>query len=187
MAGIKSMGHFTAIGMRMKVNDPSALVVSTCGRNDTRARGDALNWAWSNPTNRALAHEYAGITAVSVECLWQGAKVFEEGGRPDLETLRGDWRRGKARRPVGAWAGEGEPLIRTPGEARRRIYIPAFRNLIEYWLKDREVAHWVEQARRHQGPVYLRDFDTGRGVDRNGPMSHAWVLATWLNTGEWPS
>jgi len=187
MAKIKSMGHFTAIGMRRHIPDRTALVINTCGKNDTRARGDMLNWAWSNPTNRAVRHGYAGVEAVSVECLWQGTKVFDEGGRPDPLTLEGDWRRGKAKRPVGAWAGEGEPLIRTPGEARRRIYIPAFRRLIEHWLEDREVAHWVERARAHRDPVYLRDFDTGRGIDRNGPMSHAWVLATWLNTGEWPS
>ena len=43
------------------------------------------------------------------------------------------------------------------------------------------------KARQHAGLVYLRDFDTGRGIDRNGPMSHAWVLAVWLNTGSFPS
>jgi hypothetical protein len=106
--------------------------------------------------------------------------------RPNEEVLKGDWRKGKAKKPLGAWAGEGKPLITTPGEARRKIYLPAFRRLIEHWLEDEEVAAWVEQARQHTGWVYLRDHDTGRGVDRNGPMSHAWVLAVFLNTGKWP-
>ena len=183
---IKSMGHFTAIGMRRKVHDPTALVINTCGQNDLSGSGSFRSWSWSNPTNRAVVHRYAGVEAVSVECLWQGTKVFKEGGRPDPETLAGDWRRGKAKRPVGAWAGEGEPLITTPGEARRRIYVPAFRTLVEHWLQDRDVKRWIGAAREHEGPVYLRDHDTGRGLDRNGPMSHAWVLAVWLNTGEWP-
>ncbi len=185
MTKIESMGRFTAIGMRTKVEDPKALVINTCGLNDTAERGSFDSWAWSNPTNRAIVHEYEQVNAVSVECLWQGTKVFSEDGAPDPITLRGEWRRGKARRPVGAWAGPGRPLIRTPGEARRKIYIPAFKRLVEHWLQDEEVAVWVRTARRHE-TVYLRDHDTGRGIDRNGPMSHAFVLATWLNTGVWP-
>jgi hypothetical protein len=126
-----------------------------------------------------------GVTAVSVECLWQGTKVFST--EPDPATLAGAWRRGKAKRPKGAYAGLGEPLLTSPGVARRAIYIPTFKRLVEHWLQDTEVQAWIEKARQHTGPVYLRDFDTGRGLDRNGPMSHAWVLAVWLNTGSFPS
>ena len=186
MTNIVLMGQFTAIGMRTKVEDPRALVVNTCGKNDTAERGTLDSWVWSNPTNRAIRHEFEGISAVSVEALWQGTKVFAEGGAPDPVTLNGEWRRGKARRPVGAWAGPGKPLIRTPGEARRRIYVPAFKNLVDHWLQDEEVALFVREARKHER-VFLRDHDTGRGIDRNGPMSHAWVLATYLNTGKWPA
>jgi hypothetical protein len=53
-------------------------------------------------------------------------------------------------------------------------------------MGDPQVASWVQQARAHPGDVYLRDHDTGRGVHRRGPMSHAYVLAFWLNTGKWP-
>jgi hypothetical protein len=187
MTKIVSMGHFTAIGMRTKVEDPSALTINTCGQNDTAEKGDFKSWVWSNPTNRAIVHEYEGVQAVSVECLWQGTKVFQLGGRPDPLTLGGDWRRGKAKRPVGAWRGEGIPLITSPGGARRAIYVPAFRRLIEHWERDGEVFGWIDEAINWKGPVYLRDHDTGRGIDRNGPMSHAWVLATWLNTGEFPA
>lgn len=183
---IQSMGKFTAIGMRTKVEDPTALIINTCANNDTPARGDFTSWSWSNPTNRIITHAYEDIAAVSVEALWQGCKIFAEGARPDPLTLQGDWRRGKAKRPIGAWAGRGRPLIRTPGEARRKIYIPAFQRLIEHWLKDREVSSWVLKARSWNGPVFLRDHDTGRGVDRNGAMSHAWVLASWLNSHTWP-
>ena len=101
-------------------------------------------------------------------------------------TLGGDWRRGKGRAPRGAYAGPGQPLITTPGEARRRIYVPAFRRLIEHWLQDPEVAGWVEACRRSPSPIFLRDHDTGRGIDRNGPMSHAWLMCEFLNSGSWP-
>jgi hypothetical protein len=194
MAGIVSMGRFTAIGMRVKVTDKNALVINTCGRNDTAEKGDLTSWVWSNPTNRVITnHLYEDIEAVSVECLWQGTKLLPGMTEPDKEILNGNWRKNKGKRPAGAYAGKNEdgtprPLLTTPGAARRAIYIPAFKNLIEHWLwEDREVWNWVEQARCWDGPVFLRDHDTGRGIDRNGPLSHAWILATWLNTGEWPA
>lgn len=180
------MGKFTAVGMRAKIDAANALVINTCGKNDTAERGEYASWVWSNPTNRAIIHTFHDIQAVSVEALWQGTKIFVEGGRPDGETLGGNWRRGKAKRPVGAYNGPDQPLLRRPGLARRAIYIPAFTNLIQHWMKDPIVAGWIEQARNHAGPVFLRDHDTGRGVERNGPMSHAWVLATYLNTGSFP-
>lgn len=190
------MGHFTAIGMRTAViAADNPLVINTCADNDTAERGSYTRWSWSNPTNRALPQRYHDIEAVSVECLWQGTKVFNDiacfphgYAEADALTLAGDWRRGKAKRPIGAYAGPAQPLITNAGDARRAIYLPAFQRQIETWLDmDETVRGWVQDAREHNGPVYLRDFDTGRGVDRNGPMSHAWVLATWLNTGEWPN
>lgn len=186
MSKITSMGHFTAIGMRVKVVDPTALIINTCGQNDTNERGSETSWVWCNPTNRALTHRYEDIEAVSVECLWQGCKLREGEAKPRDEVLKGNWRLGKGRRPVGAYAGPGKPLLCTPGSARRAIYIPAFRALIEHWLRDQTVQAWLNAAKAHQGPVYLRDHDTGRGIDRNGPMSHAWLLAVFLNSGVWP-
>lgn len=188
---IEMLGKFTPIGMRTKVEDATGLIINTCGQNDTAEKGTPTNWVWSNPTNRAVAHPYEDVVAVSVECLWQGTKMKAGMDAPDALTLAGDWRRGKGRKPIGAYAGRNtdgslKPLLTTPGAARRAIYIPAFKRLIAHWMADAEVAKWVQQARDHKGSVYLRDFDTGRGIDRNGPMSHAFVLATFLNTGKWP-
>lgn len=192
MAKPKIMGQFTAIGMRTPAKDlpENSLVINTCGQNDTAERGSETSWVWSNPTNRAIIHHYEDITAVSVECLWQGCKILKQNWpdqQPKATTLNGNWREGKAKAPIGAYAGKGQPLITNPGDARRKIYIPAFKNLIEHWLKDPIVAGWVSQARNHKEGVFLRDHDTGRGIDRHGPMSHAWVLCEFLNTGKWPS
>jgi len=181
------MGKFTAVGMRTKIEEPDALTINTCGLNDRAERGSFESWAWSNPTNRAIVHEYEDVKAVSVEALWQSTKIFTSGGMPNAQGLAGNWRLGKGKRPIGAWAGAGKPLITSPGEARRKIYLPAFKNLVEHWLKDPVVQGWIDAARQHKGSVYLRDHDTGRGIDRNGPMSHAYVLATYLNTGEFPA
>jgi hypothetical protein len=186
MQKIVSMGKFTAIGMRTKVEDKTALVINTCGQNDTAEIGTDTAWVFCNPTNRALVHRYEDVGAVSVEALWQGCKLLPDQTTPDVAILHGEWRKNKGKRPVGAYAGPNNPLITTPGEARRKIYVPAFRKLIEFYLNIEEVRQRIDAARKHDGPVYLRDHDTGRGIDRNGPMSHAWLFAMWLNTGVWP-
>lgn len=184
---IVKMGHFTAIGMRTKVENPDALVINTCGKNDTSEIGDDKTWAWSNPTNRIITHAYADVQAVSLECLWQGTKIRQGMTQPSPACLGGNWRLGKGKKPLGAWAGEGQPLITTPGEARRKIYIPAFQNLINHWIDTSdEVLQRLQAAMKYKHPIYLRDFDTGRGLDRNGPLSHAWVLCMYLNNNEWP-
>lgn len=187
---VQHMGKFTAIGMRTPqkdlINNP--LVINTCGQNDTTDKGTPQSWVWCNPTNRAITHYYKDIQAVSVECLWQGTKILTTNitGKPDPQTIAGDWRRGKGKRPQGAYAGPNQPLITSPGQARRAIYLPAFQRLIEHWTKDQEVKEWLDICQKHDGNIYLRDHDTGRGLDRNGPMSHAWLLCMYLNNGKWP-
>lgn len=183
------MANFIAIGMRAKVQDTLGWVANTCADNDTDLRGDDNRWSWCNPTNRAIVHQYEDIEAVSLECLWQGTKITKANvtGRPDPAILAGNWRGGKGKRPIGAYAGPGKPLITNPGDARRAIYIPAFRNLVEHWQQDPAVADLLERAHAFDGNIYLRDHDTGQGIDRNGPMSHAWVLSVFFNTGAWPA
>lgn len=191
---IQIMGKFTAIGMRTaKAQLPIPnRIINTCGQNDTAERGDTDTWVWSNPTNRAIVHPYHDIQAVSVECLWQGTKILQTNmiaamtQRPDQLTLRGDWRRGKAKKPQGAYAGPGAPLITSPGLARRAIYIPAYKRLVEHWRQDGQVNQWIQDCKQFEGHIFLRDHDTGRGLDRNGPMSHAWLLCMFLNDGVWP-
>ncbi len=187
---VEHMGKFTAIGMRTPQKDltNNPLVINTCGGNNTADKGTFESWAWCNPTNRIITHKYEDIEAVSVECLWQGTKILATNTTvvPDPLTLGGDWKRGKGRRPQGAYAGPGKPLITSPGLARRRIYLPAFKNLIDHWMKDTEIQQWVERCKQHNGNIYLRDHDTGRGLDRNGPMSHAWLFCVYLNNGQWP-
>jgi hypothetical protein len=196
------MEFFIPIGMRAKT-PTDGLVVNTCSGNDSCERGDLVNWTWSNPTNRRFAAVHPNdpeCVAVSVECLWQGTKLFDPekrdwkgcllrgrdtGLRPDEVTLAGDWRRGKKKRPVGAWDGPDNPILTTPGAARRAIYIPAYRWQIESWLADQEVAEIVARARTHSR-VYLRDHDTGQGVDRHAPMSHGWLLSVYMNKGTMP-
>lgn len=170
------MGEMKPIGMRTSVREPGAMIINTCAQNDTDALGNKLSWSWCNPTNRRFNHVYHGYVAVSVECLWQGTKVFAGlPHKPTLSTMAGRWRDAKRKRPLGAYAGEGEPLITTPGEARRRIYIPAYKRQIELWREFKpEINDWIAEAMERG--AYVRDHDTGQGIDQPGPMSHAWLL-----------
>lgn len=184
-------GAFTAVGMRTSLNDKGVNVVNTCAHNDTDLIGDNKRWAWTNPTNRKylVTHPNDPNTkAVSVECLWQGAKMMAGQTVPDTQALNGDWRRGKGKRPVGAWNGSNKPLITNPGEARRRIYIPAYVTQIHAHITNSEYVAEVVRASIYVAEMglrtALRDHDTGRGVGRNGPLSHAWVLAVILNNNE---
>lgn len=183
---------FVPVGMRAKIDAlPGDLIVNTCSENDTDARGDATRWSWSNPTNRAYQAVHSAdrqCVAVSIECLWQGTKAIPGRPCPDPLTLAGDWRRGKAKRPTHAYGGSLGNLT-DPGSARRAIYIPAFEFQIKSWIREDEVVrHMIEDLTNPEvpGTVYLRDHDTGQGVDRRGPMSHAWVLSVFLNTGSFP-
>jgi hypothetical protein len=178
------MTNFIATGMRTKLPE-GAHAVNTCIRNDTAETGSGTAWAWSNPTNRMFPATHKNdpeCSAVSLECLWQGTKIRTAGTGPDQQILRGYWRRGKGRRPIGAWNGPNRPLITSPGEARREIYLPAFVNQLHRQLTENVAAReMLLDAIATHDTIYLRDFDTGQGVDRNGPMSHAWVMATILN------
>lgn len=65
-----------------------------------------------------------------------------------------------------------------------KLYLPAFVAQLHNWLEyDEQIRKMTTIAAGHD-KVLLRDFDTGRGIDRNGPMSHAWVLATILNCNQ---
>lgn len=184
MATIEWMGKYTAVSMRASLPDDT-LIINTCSDNDTDQTGDATRWSWTNPTNRrywATHKNDPECTAVSLECLWQGTKIMQGQSSPDYKILGGDWRKGKGRRPIGAWNGPGRGLITNPGTARREIYVPAFVTQLHQQLYDNSKAsRLLREATAHDGRIALRDFDTGRGIDRNGPMSHAWVLSIILN------
>lgn len=127
-------------------------------------------------------------TAQSVEGLWQGLKVFE---REDTDPTkwavtdmagikRGGKRRGAVR---GHRFGAGSDVLLGYREARVRIYLPAYR-----WVLEHRLAAEVEQLRRLAavGPLVLLDYETNPDVDDLArPLSHAALVAHHLR-GTWP-
>ncbi|GAB2833834.1 hypothetical protein GCM10027176_42730 [Actinoallomurus bryophytorum] len=130
----------------------------------------------------------AGVTAQSVEGIWQALKVFESAGtdpaKLDVTGMTGLKRTVRRYGPVlGHRDGlYGEGLL--PYEtARRRIYLPAYR-----WVLEHRTAGLVEDLRGLAGEqdVVLLDYTTNGDVaDLATPLSHAALVRLHI-LGRWP-
>ena len=130
-----------------------------------------------------------GHVSQSVEGLWQGLKVFETAG-VDLAKMQNTTMKRLKRtvRKFGQVKGhlasvDSEELLGY-GEARYALYLPAYLWVLENCLVDeldalREIAE--------ERPIVLLDYETNGDVDDlRKPLSHAWLIAHYLND-EWPS
>ena len=126
-----------------------------------------------------------GTQAQSVEGLWQGLKVFaQEDIDPDkweITTMRGIKRSAGGRRGavVGHRIGQGERSVLLPyADARRQIYLPAYRWVLENRL-GAELAK-LRALAAHQ-PLVLLDYETNADLaDLTRPLSHAALIKTFL-------
>jgi hypothetical protein len=129
------------------------------------------------------------LTAQSVEGLWQGLKVFE---REDIDPCK--WaitdmshikRGGKSRGAIrGHRFGVGSDILLGYREARFRIYLPAYK-----WVLEHRLVSEVEQLRRLAAnqPLVLLDYETNADVnDLSRPLSHAALVMHYLQ-GSWPA
>ena len=122
-----------------------------------------------------------GTYAQSVEGVWQGLKVFAhedtDPGKWQVTTMRGLKRPAGGRR--GAVLGHRFGAALLPyGEARRRIYLPAYRWVLEHRL-GAELAE-LRLLTAH-GPLVLLDYETNADPDDlTRPLSHASLVKTFL-------
>ena len=129
-----------------------------------------------------------GATAQSVEGLWQGLKVFErediDPARWAIVSLTGIKRGGTSRGAVlGHRFGVGSDVLLDYREARRRIYLPVYR-----WVLEHRLAAEVEQLHHlaAKGSVVLLDYETNADVDDlSHPLSHAALVRSYLQSA-WP-
>ncbi|HEV8191444.1 MAG TPA: hypothetical protein VGP82_08150 [Ktedonobacterales bacterium] len=129
-----------------------------------------------------------GVVSMSVEGIWQALKVFERAGvdrsRFTISTMRGLKRSARTYgRVLGHQTGiAGEHLL-SYVEARRLIYLPSYR-----WVLECRVADLIEKLKRaveHQ-TVVLLDYETNCDVDDiRRPLSHACLIARFAE-GTWP-
>jgi hypothetical protein len=127
-------------------------------------------------------------TAQSVEGLWQGLKVFEkqdiDPSKWAVTSMRGIKRSGASRGAVrGHRFGVGSDVLLGYREARYRIYLPAYR-----WVLENRLAADAARLRAalEDGPVVLLDYETNEDVnDLSSPLSHAALVKLFLE-GKWP-
>lgn len=124
-----------------------------------------------------------GYTATCVEAIWQGLKVFESAD-VDVAMFKNDTMRNIKRtvrkfgRPLGHRYGvKGDKLL-TYIEARKQIYIPTYR-----WVLENRVADIIARLREASKTktIILLDYDTNADVENTRkPLSHASLIKAYV-------
>ena len=124
-----------------------------------------------------------GYKATCVEAIWQGLKVFE-GVDVDTSLFQNDTMKGLKRtvrrfgKPLGHRRGVNGTELLGYIEARKQIYIPTYR-----WVLENKVASIVERMREASKAktIVLLDYDTNADVeDAKKPLSHASLIKAYI-------
>ncbi|MGI5145561.1 DUF6939 family protein [Plantactinospora sp. CA-294935] len=130
-----------------------------------------------------------GVSGESVEGIWQALKVFAgadvDPSRLGVTTMKGLKRTVRRYGAVrGHRAGLTGDRLLGYAEARRLIYLPAYR-----WVLEHPAADLVAELRRLSADrdLVLLDYTTNADVaDLGTPLSHAALVRSFL-TGDWPA
>jgi len=123
-----------------------------------------------------------GYTATCVEAIWQGLKVFE-GADVDVQMFKNDTMKNIKRtvrrfgRPLGHRKGVNGKELLGYIEARKLIYIPTYR-----WILENKVANIIERLREASKTktIVLLDYDTNADVENaRMPLSHASLIKAY--------
>ena len=124
-----------------------------------------------------------GYTATCVEAVWQGLKVFETCD-VDILLFENDTMRNIKRtvrkygKPLGHRKGVHGTELLDYIEARKQIYIPTYR-----WMLENKVPHIIDRLREaaKTKTVILLDYDTNTDVDDpSKPLSHASLIKAYV-------
>ena len=124
-----------------------------------------------------------GYTATCVEAIWQGLKVFEAAD-VDTSLFLNDTMKGLKRtvrrfgKPIGHRKGVNGTELLGYIEARKQIYIPTYR-----WVLENKVASIIERMREasRTKTIVLLDYDTNADVENaKKPLSHASLIKAYV-------
>ncbi len=129
-----------------------------------------------------------GYFAQSVEGIWQGLKVFESEGidlsKMEVTTMKGLKRTVRKFGNVkGHQAGIDSQDLLPYIKARKQIYLPAYR-----WVLDHKVDDVLQLIRDEaaQHPVILLDYEINGDIENAAkPLSHAYLVKYYLE-GNFP-
>lgn len=123
-----------------------------------------------------------GMTATCVEAVWQGLKVFE-GADVDVEMFKNDTMKNVKRtvrkygKPLGHRKGVSGKELLGYIEARKQIYIPTYRWMLEH--KTIEIIERLREASKTK-TIVLLDYNTCCDVDDpKKPLSHAFLVKAY--------
>lgn len=158
---------------------------------DLTSRGPApwVRFSPFFPHGGIPVHNTPGRLATTVEGVWQALKVFEQADVDprvlDITTMKGLKRSvRKFGRCLGHRDGLAGKTLLGYIEARRAIYLPAYKFVLEHRLQGE-----VAELRRLSaaGDVVLLDFATNSDVDDPAkPLSHAGLVMHYIR-GTWPT
>lgn len=125
-----------------------------------------------------------GYTATCVEAIWQGLKVFE-GADVDTSLFLNDTMKGLKRtvrrfgNPLGHRKGVCGTELLGYIEARKQIYIPTYR-----WILENKVTHIIDRlksASEEGKTIVLLDYDTNADIENaRKPLSHASLIKAYV-------
>ena len=125
-----------------------------------------------------------GYTATCVEAIWQGLKVFE-GCDVDVEMFKNNTMKNIKRtirrfgRPLGHRKGVNGTELLDYIEARKQIYIPTYK-----WVLENKVAWIIDKMRNASNrgeTIVLLDYDTNADVENaKRPLSHASLIKAYV-------
>ena len=140
--------------------------------------------------NIPIPGESNGMTATCVEAIWQGLKVFDGVGI-DIEMFKNDTMHNIKRtvrkfgRPLGHQFGVYSKVILNYSDARRLIYVPTYRYVLE---NVPDVHHLVERLaeRSKTEDIVLLDYNVNPdNRDKTKPISHAELVKMYIE-GRYP-
>ena len=123
-----------------------------------------------------------GYTAMCVEAIWQGLKVFETAD-VDVNMFANDTMKNIKRtvrrfgKPLGHRKGVKGTELLGYIEARKQIYLPAYK-----WVLENKVANiieWLREASKTE-TIVLLDYTTNCDIDNPKiPLSHAFLIKAY--------
>ena len=123
-----------------------------------------------------------GYTAMCVEAIWQGLKVFETAD-VDVDMFANDTMKNIKRtvrrfgKPLGHRKGVKGTELLGYIEARKQIYLPAYK-----WVLENKVANIIERLREASKTetIVLLDYTTNCDIDNpKTPLSHAFLIKAY--------
>ena len=124
-----------------------------------------------------------GCTAMSVEGIWQGLKVFERVGI-DVQMFRNATMKNLKRtvrrfgKPLGHRKGVIGTELLSYLDARLQIYVPAYK-----WMLENKAQAQVDKLRElsNKQTVILLDYNTNEDIaDPSTPLSHAAMVKAYI-------